>query len=60
VETKEVKTINLANGHTQLFSENDKDVGHQWLTENQLLWTRTGDDGKSELWIGTAGTESKK
>jgi hypothetical protein len=43
-----------------LFSDDPKISSPQWLVENQLLWTKNVDGGKTELWIGTAGVAEKK
>jgi len=59
-ETKEIKILNLESGESTLFSDDEKNLSPQWLVENQLLWTRSVDGGKTALWTGTAGASEKK
>jgi len=59
-ETKEVKVIDLGTEDVTLFSDDPKISSPQWLIGDQLFWTKKIDGGKTELWVGTAGTGEKK
>ena len=59
-ETNEVKVIELETEEVTLFSDDAKVGSVQWLVGNQLLWTKKVDGGKTELWVGTAGTGEKQ
>lgn len=43
-----------------LFSDDPKISTPLWLVENQLLWTKKIEGGKTEFWVGSAGSGEKK
>ncbi len=59
-EIKETKVLCLKTQEHLLFSDDPAVQSAQWLEDNLLLWTKSKDGGKTEFWIGSVGTESKK
>ncbi|MCJ1309609.1 hypothetical protein MMC25_003269 [Agyrium rufum] len=58
-ETKETRILDLESGQSFLFSDDAKNQSPQWLTTDQIFWTREGPSGTTEVWIGAVNTESK-
>ena len=59
-ERKEIRVLDLRSGVTSLFSDDDDNKEPSWLSGEQIIWLKDGDDGTTELWIGSLGNVDKK
>jgi hypothetical protein len=55
-----VNIIDIENGSIQTFSSDDSIEDPQWVGNDQILWKKSIDGGKSELWIGEVWNEEKR
>lgn len=58
-ETSEIKVIDLETEAVTLFSDDPKNLSPQWLADDQIVWLRKPDGGKTEIWIGTVAGGKK-
>lgn len=53
-ERKSARILDIGTGKTSLFSDDQRNSSYQWLIGSLILWQRKGENGSTELWIGSA------